>query len=92
MTSPTVAYLVEMTEHERGWGYRPDGYMAFQTEADAKAYVNRQTAGRSIHNVPDEYVSYDLVGYKECSQRVIDAMANNGGRGLYIHRLNELKT
>jgi hypothetical protein len=92
MTSPIVAYLVEMTEYERGWGSRPDGYLAFPTEADARAYVTRQTAGRSIHNVPDEYVAYSMVGYRDCSQRVIDIMQHSGRGFTYIDRLHELKT
>jgi hypothetical protein len=93
MTSPTVAYIVEMTEYERGWGSRPDGYLAFPTEADAKAYVTKETAERSIHNVPDEYIAFSMVGYRECSPRIIESMANSGCRGFtYIDRLDELKT
>lgn len=90
MEQATVVYVVEMTERERGWGQRPDGFFAFPTEEKAKAYVNNQTKDRT-GPAPDEYVSYDLIGYRECSQAFLDKLAEGRHSRVYFDRLGELK-
>lgn len=91
MTQPvTVVYIVEMTEHERGWGQRPDGNLAFVTEADAKSYVDKVTADRK-GPVPDEYTSYHMVGYRECSAEFFSRFEKNKTVRLYVHRLGDLR-
>ncbi len=90
MTQPvTVVYIVQMTEHERGWGQRPDGNLAFVSEASAKEYVNEATKDRKPP-VPDEYTSYHMDGYKECSPAFFKRFAKEKKVHLYVHRLADL--
>lgn len=39
-----AAYQIDFTEHERGWGQRPDGSMLFPDKATADAYAISYTA------------------------------------------------
>jgi hypothetical protein len=68
-----VFYVVEMVEHERGWGQRPDGWLVFHTEDWAAAYIKRMTADR-VGPAPDEYTSYHPLGYKECTGSIAEKM------------------
>ena len=49
------AYAVNWTEHERGWGSRPDGHTLHSTPEVAQAYIASVTAGRDYSRVPDDY-------------------------------------
>lgn len=91
MTTPIVAYVIQMTEHERGWGQRPDGYLVFGTEADGKAYVIKEISSRISPVAPDIYVSYDVVGYKQCAPSIIEAIAKSERQFIYVDHLKELK-
>jgi hypothetical protein len=92
MAEPTlVVYVVQMTEYERGWGQRPDGNLAFVNEADAREYVALQTADRT-GPVPDEYVAYNLVGYRECSKAFFEQLRCNDRGFKYFDRIGELST
>lgn len=65
-------YLVEMTEYERGWGSRPDGFLVFTTEQKAKAYIETVLAERNNSRLipPDYYVNYEYIGPKPvCSSK-----------------------
>lgn len=62
-----TAYMVLMVEYERGWGSRPDGYLVFANEDSAKAYIIKQNEGRSMLDVPDYYIQYELIGEAPCS-------------------------
>lgn len=59
--SDVKVYVVEMTEYERGWGNRPDGYLAFATEEDADAYLKAEYQIRWGRSVPEytEYTDYE---------------------------------
>jgi hypothetical protein len=85
-----VVFVVEMTEYERGWGSRPDGNLAFVSEDAAKKYVQKQTADRT-GPAPDEYVAYDLVGYRECTPAFFQKLKDNSRGFQYFDRLGELK-
>lgn len=57
-----IHYIVG-TEHERGWGQRPDGYVAFLTRDDAHRWMKDYYATvNNAPSVPDVYTSYSYVG------------------------------
>lgn len=86
-TAPLLAFVVEMTEYERGWGQRPDGYLVFATQEIAAAHVHNETKNRT-GPVPDEYVRYDLIGYKPVSAEILRKIELNGRT--YVDRLGDL--
>ena len=51
-------YCVEVTEHEPGWGSRPDGDLWFETEERAQDFM------KSKESCTSSYVSYKYVGLK----------------------------
>lgn len=51
-------YCVEVTEHEPGWGSRPDGDLWFRTEQQAQDFITDKETNSSA------YVSYKYVGLK----------------------------
>lgn len=78
---PVVAYVVEATEYERGWGCRPDGQLVFRTEADADLFMKKVADERRYATeVPDEYNDYQKIGYKEVKPEVIDALSKETKR------------
>ena len=94
MQQANVVFIVEMTEYERGWGQRPDGFLAFGTEDAAKAYVQEETKGRT-GPAPEIYVAYSMLGYRACSPavlaRVLTASEDANGQCVYIDKLAELQ-
>ncbi len=66
-----AVYVIEVVEHERGWGQRPDGYILFPSEEHAKEYVDRRTKDR-FGPAPDWYLNYEMIGYKEATQETIN--------------------
>lgn len=75
MTTPIVAFVLQATEYERGWGSRPDGHVIFKTEADADKFLAKVAADRrNVTVAPDEYTNYDKLGYKEVKVEVIEAL------------------
>ena len=88
MSNVTVVFVVEMTEHERGWGQRPDGNLAFVDEQTAKAYVDKETKDRT-GPAPDEYISYNLLGYRACTSAFLKTVKGKGQ--VYFSRLSELQ-
>lgn len=54
------AYRIPWTEHERGWGQRPDGASLHISVEEAQLYITEMTKNRDPKNVPDEYSSPDL--------------------------------
>lgn len=85
-----VSYVVEMTEYERGWGQRPDGYMAFLTEDAANEYITEQTKDRT-GSAPDVYVNYSKVGYRETNPKFLTSIKKSPSKRIYFDRMNELK-
>ena len=84
-----VAFVVEATEFERGWGQRPDGYVCFEHEDFATTFLKEDHDKKVGTSVPDYYVNYTKVGYKECSRRNMDKIRDHGK--LWINNFNELK-
>lgn len=83
-----VLYVAEITEYERGWGCKNDGYMAFLNEAYADAFIAEQYKDRK-GPAPDYYVSYDKVGYKPaCDAKIAKALKKEY---FYIDRIGDLE-
>lgn len=90
MSGVNVVYLVEMIESERGWGQRPDGYLAFRSEQNAINHIRGVTKDRT-GPAPEVYTIYNPIGYKECSQSFLDKLLAKGEDGrVYIDRMREL--
>lgn len=53
-----IAYLMTWTEHERGWGQRPDGYSLHTTKEEYAAYLKAYQAKLPLQ-APDEYSTPD---------------------------------
>lgn len=85
-----VLYIIDITEHERGWGQRPDGHIGCLTEAAADEYIKRKTTGRTGH-APDIYESYSKRGYVEVSPTVYMSFASTNAESMYFDKLSELK-
>jgi hypothetical protein len=82
-------YVIEGTEYERGWGQRPDGYLAFKTKQEATEYIDwYDKTYNNEPTAPDEYTKYQLVGFHECSDRFYAALTEKK----FFNRLNELLT
>jgi hypothetical protein len=90
MNHAFTVYVVKMTEYERGWGSRPDGYLAFRNEDAAVAYVDAKTKDRP-HPAPDEYVDYEMVGYLGCSPQFLGRITKSNLPLMYFDHLNDLK-
>lgn len=52
-------YVFNVTEHERGWGTRPDGYMCFPDQEIAEQWRDGIYEKRDVKHVPDCYDTYD---------------------------------
>ena len=87
--TPTV-HVIEGTEYERGWGQRPDGYVAFLSKEAAEAwmadYIKRNHTSKEA---PDEYTSYTYVGIRECSMSFFNAVST--AKLKHFDRTSELK-
>jgi hypothetical protein len=94
MSDIKVLYVIGLTEHERGWGCRPEGYLGFLTEAEADAYIKAENAAEVARNpsgvVPDCYWTYNKVGYREAHPSQLKAVKTNGRGRVYVDRVNEL--
>jgi hypothetical protein len=89
--SAVVIYAVEMTEYERGWGSRPDGFLAFATQAEAEDYVHNAIKDRTGH-APDVYVAYSLAGYQECTHAFFEKLILDPSKNfVYFDRLTDLR-
>jgi len=51
-----MAWAIQWTEYERGWGCRPDGTSFHKTKKSAQEFI-RQYWKRQPGGVPDEYTS-----------------------------------
>lgn len=56
-----LAHVVEMVEHERGWGSKPDGKIAFHDVEAARLFIYEKTKNYK-GAAPDYYVSYQYLG------------------------------
>lgn len=80
LAGPTSVHVIEGTEYERGWGRRPDGYVAFMSKDAAEMYIanyieRNHPVGSSV---PDEYTVYEYIGLKECSQAFAKLVRQKG--------------
>jgi hypothetical protein len=64
MTTKTV-HLVNLIEHERGWGSRIDEVKEFPTEQEAMDYVVEFNSKNIAQVVPDWYMVAEYAGTKE---------------------------
>lgn len=81
-------HVVEGTEYERGWGQRPNGFIAFKTKNDALSFIDRYNARfNSDSNVPNEYTVYTYIGVKECSAEIYNSFKSV----LHFRKWDELK-
>lgn len=86
--TPTV-HVIEGTEHERGWGCRPDGYVAFTTKEAAETFIADYNARHNTaKHAPDEYTVYNYIGLKECSIGFYKAVA--GRKAKHFDRFSDL--
>lgn len=85
-----VVYVIEGTEYERGWGCRPDGYVAFTSlDAAEKYIVDFNAKYNNEKSAPDEYTRYEYIGLKECSAKIYGTVKANGS--YYVNKLKELQ-
>ena len=86
--TPTV-HVIEGTEHERGWGCRPDGYVAFVSKKAAEDWILEYNLKHNdqVH-APDEYTVYNYIGLKECSIGFHKVTASR--RAKHFDRFSEL--
>jgi hypothetical protein len=93
MADVRVIYAIELVEHERGWGTRPEGYIGFLTEADADAYIKDENAAEVKRNpsgvATDVYWSHHKIGYLPCSPTFLKEVKKIGKR--YFDRVAELE-
>lgn len=84
------AYIIEGTEHESGWGQRPDGVVAFKTEADATQWIAEYyKKHHASKTAPHDYTTYDKLGNHEVS---FETFKKLGEKNLvHADRLHELQ-
>lgn len=88
----TTVHVVSGTEHERGWGCRPDGYIAFLTEAAANDWINEyDTTVNCRPTVPHEYTTYSYQGIKECSVEFYREVVKARGQRKHFNRTKDIE-
>lgn len=86
-----AVHLIEGTEYERGWGQRPDGYVAFTSKDAALKYItDYDKKYNNLAHAPDEYTKYEYCGIAECSPEFENQVIDRGSK--YIFKLSELTT
>ena len=88
--SPPTSFVVQMVEHERNWGSRPDGFAAFANEAAAEVYIKERTSHR-IGRAPDNYIEYEKVGLWPTSFQNLDLISAAPNGFIYIDNAQELR-
>ncbi|UTU07948.1 hypothetical protein CcrC1_gp262c [Caulobacter phage C1] len=77
------AFVIEGTEYESGWGPRPDGFVLFEDEQSAEAWMARMKAedaqwARENPGKTRDFVYYDKRGYKPIKAEVAEALDKAG--------------
>jgi hypothetical protein len=68
-------HVIEGTEYERGWGSRPDGYIAFKSKAEADAYITGYNKEyNSAAHAPDCYTTFSYIGEKWAGKKFMKRM------------------
>jgi hypothetical protein len=97
-TGKTVKLLAQRwTEHERGWGSRPDGVTPHLDQASRLAYIREFNATHNTaKTVPDEYTQFDgdpvwidVPEGGEIHAKVLATLA--GGKPLWVHSVHQDK-
>lgn len=58
----TTVYPLEITEYERGWGSRHDGYLLFLSDADRIKFLQHDAQEKRKESVvPDYYLAYTSI-------------------------------
>lgn len=92
MTRPIearVLFVIEITEYERGWGQRPEGYLVFLNEAAADNYIADEYKSRQ-GPAPDVYWNYTKIGYKDASPAAISSVKKSDDKRIYIDKISQL--
>jgi hypothetical protein len=84
-----VVYVVECVEYEAGWGSKPDGYVLFAEESEARSWVQAQYGDRA-GPTPSYYVNYDCIGYQEAGPKTVAKLEGSASGRIYIDRLSEI--
>jgi len=79
-------FIVSITEYERGWGCRPEGYFIFDTEETATKYIKSILAKRGT-KVPDCYDDYNPIGYKPISEEIFNELSNSEEKRVWVKKL-----
>lgn len=83
-----AVHVIEGTEYERGWGQRPDGYVAFPSAQDAAKWIKEYDLKyNNEDSAPDEYTKYSYIGLRQCSAGVGSRVTASG---YHINRIIEL--
>lgn len=86
--APTV-HVIQGTEYERGWGQRPDGYVAFTSKKDALRFIaDYNERHNTAKHAPDEYTVYDYIGIMDCSDGFHNAVVERNVK--HFDRRSEL--
>lgn len=71
-------HVIEGTEYERGWGYRPDGLVAFKTKELALAYIaNYHETFNTATSAPDCYTVYAYAGEHWANEKFVSRFKLN---------------
>lgn len=85
-----VLFILEEIEYARGRCSQTTGYLAFITEAAADKFIDDDYRGRETDiGVPNWYINYNKIGYKESDAEMIALTVKQGYT--CIDRLSELK-
>ena len=88
-SGPSTVHVIEGTEYERGWGCRPDGYVAFTNKADAELYIAEYNKKyNNLPSAPDEYTTYQYIGIKDCSPAFLRLVKQKGSH--HFNRKSEM--
>lgn len=83
-------HVIEGTEYERGWGPRPDGFVAFMTKDDALEFIRsyNETYNYS-ETAPNVFTEYKYIGIRECSEDFVCKTEKIGRR--HFRKISSLK-
>jgi hypothetical protein len=86
---PQAAFFLMCIEYERGWGSKPDGYLAFASEEQAHAYRDEQYKDRT-NKVPDYYENYEDAGWHPLSEKnAMSLMTRSDRPYLYFDHIRD---
>lgn len=88
----SYVHVIEGTEFERGWGSRPDGFVAFLSEAAAMKFIEDYERVFNAGTVaPNEYTIYSYVGLKSCSATFFEILSKEQHNVSHFRRMGELR-